>query len=148
MVSNLEVVAEELRERESGSLRSTGLLQAIDEARQGAERARQIVRRLKTFSRAEHDRRSPQDAHRLIEAAVSMTMNEVRHRASLVKDFGAVPLQGCMGIITKLTNQAGDMIDAFKAVIQVRLDRAKVLAGFQFSQGVLYRQTDHGQWLR
>ena len=67
------------------------LQQALDEAREGAERVRNIVRDLKTFSQAEEDRREPVALQRVIESAVNMAWNEIRHRARLVKDYGPVP---------------------------------------------------------
>ena len=67
------------------------LQQALEEAREGAERVRKIVRDLKTFSRAEEDRREPVALPRVIESAVNMAWNEIRHRARLVKDYGPVP---------------------------------------------------------
>jgi PAS domain S-box-containing protein len=61
------------------------------EAREGAERIRKIVRGLKTFSRAEEERRSVIEVQPLLELAINMTFNEIRHRGRLVKDYGKVP---------------------------------------------------------
>ena len=62
------------------------------EAKAGAERIRKIVRGLKTFSRAEEERRSVLDVVPLLELSVNMMFNEMRHRGRLVKDYGKVPL--------------------------------------------------------
>jgi PAS domain S-box-containing protein len=64
---------------------------ALAEARQGAERVHGIARDLKTFSRAEEERRGPVDVRRVIETALQMADNEIRHRARVVKDFEEVP---------------------------------------------------------
>ena len=64
---------------------------AIDEAREGAERVRKIVRDLKTFSRAEEDVREPLALECIIESAVDMAWSEIRHRARLVKEYGPTP---------------------------------------------------------
>ena len=61
------------------------------EAREGAERIRKIVRGLKTFSRAEEERRSVIEVQPLLELAINMTFNEIRHRGRLVKEYGKVP---------------------------------------------------------
>jgi two-component system cell cycle sensor histidine kinase/response regulator CckA len=61
---------------------------------------RQIVRDLRTFSRADDDHDKSVDIWRVIEWSVNMTMNEIRHRARLVKDLGAVP--GVRGTETRL----------------------------------------------
>ncbi len=58
----------------------------------GAERVRLIVRDLRAFSRIEQDTTSRIDLRRLLDSASSLIRNEVRHHATLEKDFGAVPL--------------------------------------------------------
>ena len=57
-------------------------------ARDGAERVRQIVRDLKTFSRAEESVQGDIDIHRVLDAVSNLSWNEIRHRARLVKDYG------------------------------------------------------------
>jgi nitrogen-specific signal transduction histidine kinase len=60
----------------------------VDDARLGAGRVRDIVRQLKMFSRAEEDARPEAvDVHRVLETAISMASNEIRHRARLVRDY-------------------------------------------------------------
>ncbi|MCL2448637.1 MAG: ATP-binding protein [Polyangiaceae bacterium] len=63
------------------------VLTAIEHARNGAERIREIVRGLKTFSRPENDSRTPIDVAQVFESTLAMVANEIRHRACLVKDF-------------------------------------------------------------
>jgi len=63
----------------------------LGDAREGCERVRRIVRDLKTFSRPEDPQRHPLDVREVIELAIKMTYNEVKHRARLVKDFGDCP---------------------------------------------------------
>jgi two-component system, NtrC family, sensor kinase len=67
------------------------VLQLLEDAREGAERVRLIVRDLHTFSRAEDDRRDPVDVARVLESCVHMAMNEIRHRARIVREFQDVP---------------------------------------------------------
>jgi len=62
------------------------------ESRHGAERIRKIVRGLKTFSRAEEERRTVIEVRPVLELSISMVFNEIRHRARLVKDYGETPL--------------------------------------------------------
>ena len=83
-----------LREREGvASLvdRVAQLSEMIDVAREGAERVRDIVRDLKTFSRTDDVRRGPVDVRRVLDASINMAWNEIRHRARLVKEYGEVP---------------------------------------------------------
>jgi len=91
--TNLDLLAEELRSIEgaSPSRRLRELEELAREARQGAERVRKIVRGLKTFSRADSERRVILDVHQVLDLALNMSFNEIRHRAQLVKDYGDVP---------------------------------------------------------
>jgi CheY-like chemotaxis protein len=76
----------------SPSARLAESVKMAREARQGAERIRKIVRGLKTFSRAEEERRAVIDVTQVLDLSLQMTFNEIRHRAHLVKDYGSLPL--------------------------------------------------------
>jgi PAS domain S-box-containing protein len=61
-------------------------------AREAADRIRRTVRDIGTFSRAQDEEKvGPVDLRRVIEAAVGIAGNEMRHRARLVEDYGPVP---------------------------------------------------------
>jgi PAS domain S-box-containing protein len=60
-------------------------------AREGADRVRNIVRDLKAFARGDDDRRGPVDVRRVLDAAINMAWNEIRHRAGLIKEYRSVP---------------------------------------------------------
>ena len=64
---------------------------ALEHARDGAERIRDIVRGLKTFSRPENEMVAPLDVARVLDATIAMVANEVRHRGRLVKDYATTP---------------------------------------------------------
>ncbi|MBI2395338.1 MAG: PAS domain S-box protein [Deltaproteobacteria bacterium] len=68
------------------------VLEMLDIAREGADRVRTIVRDLKTFSRADEERRGPVDVHRVLDASINMAWNQIRHSAQLVREYGEVPL--------------------------------------------------------
>jgi PAS domain S-box-containing protein len=66
--------------------------EALDEARHGAERVRNIVRDLKTFSKAEEGKaRGPVRVRQVLESSINLAWNEIRHRARLVESFEDVP---------------------------------------------------------
>jgi len=65
---------------------------ALQQAREGADRVRQIVRVLKTFSRVDEERTEAVDVAKLLDASVAMIRNEVLHRAQLLKAYGPAPL--------------------------------------------------------
>lgn len=60
---------------------------ALDEAREGATRIRDIVRDFKRFSSREDDRRELVDVRHPLEFAIKVAHNEIRHRARLVRIF-------------------------------------------------------------
>jgi len=94
VTANVTLIIEALRgpDPELGSKQIAELIQMAIEAQTGAERIRKIVRGLKTFSRAEEERRAVIDVRPLLELSIDMTFNEIRHRARLVKDYGRIPL--------------------------------------------------------
>jgi len=57
----------------------------------GAVRIRDIARALGTFSRVEQTQQSMVEVNDAIERAIAMALNEIRFRATLVKDLGPVP---------------------------------------------------------
>jgi PAS domain S-box-containing protein len=94
ITANLDLIDEELQELSGGSssARMRELQDMTQDARAGAERIKKIVRGLKTFSRAEHELSSVISVKEVMELAISMTFNEIRHRTRLVKDYGEIPL--------------------------------------------------------
>jgi PAS domain S-box-containing protein len=66
--------------------------EALGEARHGADRVRNIVRDLKTFSKAEEGKaRVPLDVQTVLESSINLAWNEIRHRARLVESFEDAP---------------------------------------------------------
>ena len=64
----------------------------IDVAREGCDRMRDIVRDLRTFTRgADEEKRTAVDVRRVLDAAVNLAWNEIRHRAKLLKEYADVP---------------------------------------------------------
>jgi len=94
VMANLDVAVEEIREITGAepSHPLADLCDAIVEARDGADRARGIVRDLRMFSRIGEQMRAPVSVTRLIEVAVNMTRREVAGRARLTLDIAPTPL--------------------------------------------------------
>jgi PAS domain S-box-containing protein len=67
------------------------VLEALQEARQGSERVRLLVRDLKMFAGGDAAHPVDVDVRRVIESAINMAYSAVRHRARLVKDYRASP---------------------------------------------------------
>lgn len=64
---------------------------ALREARSGAERVRDIVKDLKTFSRSDDEKMEPTDVSKILDSAIKVAHNEIRHRAHLVREYDEVP---------------------------------------------------------
>jgi PAS domain S-box-containing protein len=94
VTANLAFVAEGIRRGvgpgDEGEIRAE-LLDAVGEARDGAERMRDIIRDLKTFSRADETRSGAVELTVVLESCISMAWNEIRHRARLVRALEHVP---------------------------------------------------------
>jgi len=67
------------------------LVQSLQQSVDGANRVRQIVRDLLTFSQGSVEQRGITDVRGIVESAVQMAWHEIRHRARLVKSLADVP---------------------------------------------------------
>ena len=65
--------------------------EVVDEAQQGAERVRRIVRELRVFARGDDNKVGPMDMRKALDQAIVMARNEIRHKAQLVKTYEDVP---------------------------------------------------------
>jgi two-component system cell cycle sensor histidine kinase/response regulator CckA len=94
VITNLSLMLERLRLGTAASDASAleELIHLTTQAMAGAERIRNTVGGLKTFSRSGEEQRSLVDVHQLLELSINMTYNEIRHRARLVRDYGQLPL--------------------------------------------------------
>lgn len=90
VLSNLTVVLAELQARKPPGAELAEILPALAEAKDGAERVKQIVSDLRTFARVDEHRRVPCDVSQVISAALNMARNETRHRAQVVTHFEPV----------------------------------------------------------
>jgi PAS domain S-box-containing protein len=68
------------------------ILRALSEARDGSLRVREIVRDLHAFSRAESSVVQLLDVRSVLQSAIGLAQNEIRHRARIEVDVGEVPL--------------------------------------------------------
>jgi len=93
VISNLSFLANELRtltgELPVGRLSETE--EVLREAAMGANKVRQIVADLKTFSRADDDVPTAVNLQNVIESAITIARAELRARARVVRDYVEVP---------------------------------------------------------
>lgn len=93
VLGNLEYLSAELPKALKGAAREDGrdFIEALGEAREGAERVRRIVSDLRAFARADSEGTQALDIPRLVESAVNMAFVEIRHRARLEKVLEPTP---------------------------------------------------------
>ncbi|ADO72685.1 Sensor protein [Stigmatella aurantiaca DW4/3-1] len=100
LMANLSFAREEIgRLRESLRSDSTSsrledldeVMDALGESLDGAERLKTIIQDLRTLAREPPTHRARVDLHPVLEDALKLVRNELRHRARLEKDFQPVP---------------------------------------------------------
>jgi CheY-like chemotaxis protein/two-component sensor histidine kinase len=91
VITNLELAMQDVS-RLTGTSVPTELGEVLQDARDGAERVRQIVRDLRIFSRQEQECRGAVQVERVLDSALRMAATEIRHRARLITSYAGVPL--------------------------------------------------------
>ena len=116
---NLEMIGEEL---EALGVQTSEAMDApselstmLAEARGGVGRVRNIVRQLMTFAAVDNARSSLVEVASVVDAALKLASNDLRHRARVVRDFGPAPrvrvVESRLGqvVLNLLTNAANAM---------------------------------------
>jgi nitrogen-specific signal transduction histidine kinase len=95
VIANLDAALEQLRRVQKSTAPTPPFppetLEMLDDCLESADRVRQIVGDLKVFSRADENKRSLVDLPRVVRTSLKLVKNEIRHRATLITDFGDVP---------------------------------------------------------
>jgi PAS domain S-box-containing protein len=93
VMANLSFIHEEVEEIADtlSEERSKGMRELVAQAEDGAERVRVIIRDLKSFSRVDVAEDGPVEIQRVLDSAINMAWNEIRHRAQLHKRCDPVP---------------------------------------------------------
>jgi len=112
---------------------------ALVRADDGVERVRVIASDLKTFSRGDDGSWQPVDLRRVVEAAVNLSWNEIRHRAELVRELAPVPpvmgsetrfVQVVVNLLVNAAQAIDDEADTKGDRITVRLGETEAGAVF------------------
>lgn len=137
--SNLQFLAERLNDlaAEAPVPKLPELQLAVHEAFEGVARVKRIVGDLKTFARGDEEDVGPVDVVKALDAAVRLTQNQLRHRASLLVDAGSVP--PVSGVESRLTQVFVNLIvnaihalpegdpEANEITLRVLLDEERVV---------------------
>jgi two-component system, NtrC family, sensor kinase len=87
VIGNMQLALQEIRDGDH-----LDAIERLEEALGGAERIRLIVRDLRVFGVHAPESLVPVDLHRVIDSCARVAESEIRLRATLVRDFGDVPL--------------------------------------------------------
>ncbi|MDF2447313.1 MAG: histidine kinase [Moraxellaceae bacterium] len=68
----------------------------IGESEEGIDRVKRIISALKDFSRVDDDALQPADLHRGIDSTLNVVNNELKYKAEVVKEYGALPEVECI----------------------------------------------------
>lgn len=91
LLLNLEYLSRELPTLAADPSQLEPLMSRVRDACHGAERVASIVRDLRTFARADDGLRGPVDVRAALEAALNIAGNEIKQKASLVRDYETIP---------------------------------------------------------
>jgi PAS domain S-box-containing protein len=94
VIANLDLLYETLVEGQPdpATLDWGELREQLSDAREAADRVRRIVKDLKVLSRSEEAKTSRVDVRELLDSALRMAWNEIRHRAAVTRDYQPVPV--------------------------------------------------------
>jgi two-component system NtrC family sensor kinase len=68
----------------------------LAESKDGAERVRAIVQNLKSFSHVDEAQTSYVDLNQCLETTITIAWNELKYKATLIRDFGELPEVKCL----------------------------------------------------
>ena len=95
VLGNLDMAMADLRQAQRERT-DCGFLEAVidelQDARGAAERVRDIFSDLKIFSRSDEETRGSVDVQHVLESSIRMVWNEIRHRATFVRELEPVPM--------------------------------------------------------
>lgn len=98
-LSILQKQVEMLAHQCGGNAEVEGVLEqmrlALGESREGGARMLDLVKNLKEFARVDESDLQATDLHRVIESAIRLCWNDLKHKARLERRFGPVPPVRC-----------------------------------------------------
>ena len=123
ITANLEYALSELQNQKPPLAAAAS---ALEDAREGTNRVRNIVRDLKIFSRVDAGDEDLVDVRQVLRSAVNVTHNELRHRASVQLELAPVPFVRASAqrlgqvFVNLLINAAQAMTDGHADVNRIR----------------------------
>ena len=127
VMGNVQYVLDRLVAEGSQGRGATELVQLLRDALDGTNRIRSIVRDLRTFARLESEAHAAVEIPEVVDTALSIVSNELRHRARVVKRYQTVePVRGDSArlgqvFLNLLTNAAQAIPDGHSESNEVRI---------------------------
>lgn len=90
----------------------------IKESLEGADRVKRIVYDLKNFSRVDQMELAQADINRVLDSTLNIVWNELKHKATVTKDYGEIP---------SITCNAGQLSQVFMNIL---VNGAQAITGF------------------
>jgi nitrogen-specific signal transduction histidine kinase/CheY-like chemotaxis protein len=91
VLTNLSLAVSDLAPLAAAGKLDPEILAEVEDAEAAAQRVRAIAHDLRVFSRGDDERVGPVDVEGVVESAVRMARNEVKHRATVEQRFARVP---------------------------------------------------------
>jgi PAS domain S-box-containing protein len=91
VIMNLELVAQDVAKLKGERSLPAELEEMLQDAREGAERLRGIVRDLRLFSREDGEERGAVQVESVLDSTLRLAAPQIRQRARLIKCYGGVP---------------------------------------------------------
>jgi len=97
----------------------------LKESRDGLDRVKNIVTGLRDFSRADDGKWAPADLTQILETALQIAGNEIKHKATVVKELVELPLVPCISsqinqVLVNLLVNAAQAVSSPGGIITVR----------------------------
>jgi PAS domain S-box-containing protein len=128
VITNLHMMQEDLRPLPAAAHDAPlaeGFGARLNEACEGAERVRQIVRDLKTFARLDEEERGVVEVAPLLEKSIKLAGSEIRYRARLRREIAPVPpVVGNAGRLSQVFVNL--LINAAQAMEEGQVDRNEI----------------------
>ena len=128
VITNLHMMQEDLRPLAAaapGAALAHSFGARLQEACEGAERVRQIVRDLKTFARLDEEERGIVEVAPLLEKSIKLAGSEIRYRARLRREIAPVPpVVGNEGRLSQVFVNL--LINAAQAMEEGQVDRNEI----------------------
>ena len=104
------------------------LPQLLSESEEGLSRVKNIVKDLKDFSRVDQNDWQEADINAGLESTLNVVMNEIKYKASIVREYGEIPLVRCLAgqvnqvFLNIIVNAAYAIAERGEIRIRTRLD--------------------------